>query len=194
MIPVVTALRERARGRVEIRLDGALWRTVPADAVVRSNLRVGRTLDRETARTLGRELRRAHALGVAARALRYRDMSRQRLEARLADRGAAGGARAEALETLERVGLVDDARVAVARAQTLAGRGYGDAAIRLALEGEGLEAEAVHAGLAALEPEGERARGFLEQRGEGVKTLRWLAAHGFDGSTLDEVGGFADGG
>ena len=152
-MPVITALRERARGRVEIHLDGALWRTVPADAVVRSGLRVGRALDREAARTLGRELRRAHALGVAARALRYRDMSRQRLEARLADRGAAGGARAEALETLERAGLVDDERVAVARAQALAGRGYGDAAIRLALEGEGLEAEAVQAGLAALEPE-----------------------------------------
>jgi SOS response regulatory protein OraA/RecX len=160
--------------------------------VVRSGLRVGRALDRETARTLGRELRRAHALGVAARALRHRDLSRARLEARLADRGAAGGARAEALETLERVGLVDDERVAVSRAQALAGRGYGDAAIRLSLEGEGLDGEAVQAGLAALEPEGERARGFLEHRGASVKTLRWLAAHGFDGSTLDDLGGFAD--
>jgi SOS response regulatory protein OraA/RecX len=153
---------------------------------------VGRALDRETARTLGRELRRAHALGVAARALRYRDMSRRRLEARLAGRGAAAGARAEALETLERVGLVDDERVAVSRAQTLAGRGYGDIAIRLALEGEGLEAEAVHAGLSALEPEADRARGLLARRGEGLKTLRWLAAHGFDASTLDDLGGFAD--
>lgn len=191
-MPVITALRERARGRVEIHLDGALWRTVPADAVVRSDLRVGRPLDREAARTLGRELRRAHALGVAARVLRYRDMSRQRLEARLADRGAAGGARAAALETLERVGLVDDERVAVARAQALAGRGYGDAAIRLALDGEGLEGEAVQAGLAELEPESERARGFLERRGGGVKTLRWLAAHGFDASTLEDLGGFAE--
>jgi SOS response regulatory protein OraA/RecX len=177
---------------VEIHLDGALWRTVPADAVVRSNLRVGRPLDRETARTLGRELRRAHALDVAARALRYRDLSRQRLEARLAGRGTAAGARAEALETLERVGLVDDERVAVSRAQALAGRGYGDAAIRLALEGEGLEAEAVRAGLATLEPEAVRARGLLERRGEGLRTLRWLAARGFDASSLDDLGGFAD--
>lgn len=159
---------------------------------MRSHLRVGRALDRETARALGRELRRAHALGVAARALRYRDLSRQRLDARLAGRGAAAGARAEALETLERAGLVDDDRVAASRARALADRGYGDAAIRLALEGEGLEAEAVHAGLAALEPEGERARGLLERRGEGQKTLRWLAARGFDASTLDDFGGFAD--
>ena len=53
----VTALHERPRGRVEIQLDGAPWRLVPADAVVRSGLSVGRALDRETARTLGRELR-----------------------------------------------------------------------------------------------------------------------------------------
>ena len=191
-MPVITALRERARGRVEIHLDGALWRTVPADAVVRSNLRVGRTLDRETARTLGRELRRAHALDVAARALRYRDMSRRRLEARLAARGAPGGARAEALETLERVGLVDDERVAVSRAQALAARGYGDAAIRHALEREGLDPELVHAGLATLPPEGERARGLLERRGGGLKTLRWLAARGFEASTLEDLAGFAE--
>jgi regulatory protein len=168
------------------------WRTVPADAVVRSNLRIGRALDRDTARTLGRELRRAHALDVAARALRYRDMSRHRLEARLADRGAPGGARAEALETLERVGLVDDERVAVSRAGVLAARGYGDAAIRHALEGEGLDPETVRAGLGAIEPEAERARGLLERRGEGLKTLRWLAARGFDASTLEDLGGFAD--
>jgi len=90
------------------------------------------------------------------------------------------------------VGLVDDERVAVSRAQALAGRGYGDTAIRLALEGEGLEAEAVHAGLSALEPEADRARGLLARRGEGLKTLRWLSAQGFDASTLDDLGGFAD--
>lgn len=190
----MTALRERACARVEVELDGAPWRTVPADAVVRSGLVVGRPLDRETARTLGRELRRAHALAVAARTLRYRDMSRQRLEARLAARGAAAGARAEALETLERAGLVDDERVAVARAHGLAAKGYGDTAIRLTLEGEGFDADAVEAGLAALEPEPERARGLVERRGAEPKTLRWLGARGFDASTLDDLAGFANDG
>ena len=57
-MPVITALRERPRDRVEIDLDGASWRLVPADAVVRAGLSVGRALDRETARALGRELRR----------------------------------------------------------------------------------------------------------------------------------------
>ena len=82
-MPVVTALRERPRGRVEIELDGAPWRLVPTDAVVRSGLFVGRALDRETARSLGRELRRAEALTRALRALTARDRSRRALDERL---------------------------------------------------------------------------------------------------------------
>src|SRR5439155_24276402 len=128
------ALHGRPRGKGGVELDGAPWRLVPADAAVRAGLSVGRALDRDTARSLGRELRRAEALGVAVRALRYRDLSRRRLEERLERRGARGDARAEALETLERAGLVDDRRVAAARACALAERGYGDAAIRFALE------------------------------------------------------------
>jgi hypothetical protein len=48
-VRVVTALHKRPRGRVEIQLDGSPWRLVPANAVVRSGLQVGRALDRETA-------------------------------------------------------------------------------------------------------------------------------------------------
>ncbi len=192
-MPVITALRERPRGRVEVDLDGAPWRLVPADAVVRTGLVVGRALDRETARALGRELRRSEALGVALRALRYRDYSRSRLEARLAGGGTSAATRHDALETLEQAGLVDDARVAGNRAQALAGRGYGDAAIRCSLAGEGLAAEVIDEALATLEPEPERARRLLGARGGTAKTVRWLAAKGFDAATLEDVGGFADG-
>jgi len=189
----VTALRERPRGRVEIELDGAPWRLVPADAVVRAGLSVGRTLDRDTARTLGRELRRSAALGVALRALRYGDYSRGRLEARLAMRGTRADTREDALATLEQAGLVDDARVAAGRASALASRGFGDAAIRLKLEAEGLGPEPVEEALAGLEAEPERARKLLSEQGGGAKTLRRLAARGFDPATLEELGGFADG-
>jgi SOS response regulatory protein OraA/RecX len=192
-MPVITALRERPRGRVEIDLDGKSWRLVPADAVVRSGLVVGRALDRETARALGRELRRSKALDVAFRALRHRDYSRSRIEARLAGRGTRAATLKDALETLERAGLVDDARVGSARAQELAGRGFGDAAIRYALEGEGLTAEVVEDAIAILDPEPERARVVLEARGRTPKTVRWLAAKGFDAATLEDLGGFADG-
>jgi SOS response regulatory protein OraA/RecX len=191
-MPVVTALRERPRDRVEVYLDGAAWRVVPADAVVRAGLAIGRALDRETARTLRRELRRSEALGVALRALRHRDQSRRRLEQGLARRGTHPEIRSDALEALERAGLVDDGRVASARAHALAGRGYGDGAIRFALEAEGIAAADVEAALAGLTPESERAHELLARRGRSAKSLRWLASKGFDAAALEDVVGFAD--
>jgi regulatory protein len=190
---IVTALRERPRDRVEVQLDGAPWRVVPADAVVRAGLLVGRTLDRETARALARELRRSRALTDAVRALRHRDVSRRRLDERLARRGAGAEARADALATLERAGLVDDARVAASRARSLAERGYGDAAIRFALEGEQLAPELVAEAVAALEPERERVKTLLSDPSDR-KALRRLAARGFAAETLEDVAGFANGG
>jgi regulatory protein len=191
-MPVVTALRERPRGRVEVELDGAPWRLVPSDAVVRAGLRVGGRLDRETARTLGRELRRAKALGVAVQALRYRDHSRRSLEQRLARRHVRPDASKAALEALERSGLVDDARVASARAEALADRGYGDAAIRFDLERQGLEGRVVDEAVAALVPEPQRARRLVGRRGADPKTARWLAARGFDAASVeDAIGPFA---
>jgi SOS response regulatory protein OraA/RecX len=193
MSPVVTALRERPRGRVEIQLDGVPWRLVPADAVVRTGLFVGRALDRETARTLGRELRRADALARALRALAPRDRSRRALADRLTHAGVRTDAREDVLATLERNGLVDDARVAATRAGSLADRGYGDAAIRYDLEREGVARELVDEALAGLEPELERARALVERRGPEPKTARWLASKGFEASNVDEaVGGFAE--
>lgn len=159
---------------------------------MRANLLVGWPLDRQAARSLGRELRRAEALGHAARALRHRSLSRGRLEARLAGRGAGAAARAAALETLERAGLVDDARLAAARAEALSGRGYGDGAIRFRLEQEGFGEEAAAAALEALEPEAERARRLVEGWGGGAKALRRLAGRGFDAATLDDLSRFAE--
>jgi regulatory protein len=190
---VVTALHERPRGRVEIQLDGSPWRLVPAAAVVRSGLQVGRALDRETARTLARELRHGDALARAARALGPRERSRLALDERLARAGVPTRTRGEALETLERVGLVDDARMSARRAEGLAERGYGDAAIRYDLEQEGIAPELVEEALTGLEPERERARALVERRGADVRTGRWLAARGFDAATVEDSlgGGFA---
>jgi regulatory protein len=190
---VITALRERPRGRVEIELDGAPWRVVPADAVVQTGLSVGRALDRETARDLAGALRRSRALGDAVRALRHRDLSRRRLEERLERRGARADARAEALAALERAGLLDDARVAAGRARSLAERGWGDAGIRASLEAEGIDATTLAEALAGLEPERERARRLLGAAPD-AKALRRLAARGFDVATLaDHAVPFADG-
>ena len=179
MARVVTALREQPRGRVEVHLDGAAWRLVPTDAVVRTGLVVGRTLDRETARTLGRELRRADALDRAARALRPRDRSRQALDDRLATAGIPAAARGDALDTLERVGLVDDARVATTRAAVARRAG-------LRRRGDPPRSRGRRGGRRARRGGSRRPRaragaraGLVERRGAAdPKTARWLAAKG----------------
>ena len=108
---------------------------------------------------LGGMTRSEDAVEPALRALRYRDRSAAELDARLERRGVGEAEREQALETLERIGYVDDERFARTRAEQLADRGSGDALIRHDLEGRGLAAELVEAALAALEPERERAAG-----------------------------------
>jgi SOS response regulatory protein OraA/RecX len=185
--PVVTALRERKRGRVAVELDGRPWRVLPTDAVVRAGLAVGRPLERAMARDLAREVRRARALTQAKRTLATSGRSRRELEQRLARAGHAGAARDEALETLDRAGLVDDARLAESRAQTLARRGHGDAAIRADLRKRLIAAEVAADAVAQLEPEVERLRRILEGQSLTPALLRRLAGRGFSRDSLDEI-------
>lgn len=135
----------------------------------------------------GEDAAEAAPLDIAIRALRHRDRSAAELEARLARRGVEEGERAEVLETLARLGYLDDARVACTRAEQLAARGSGDALIRHDLEGRGIDAELVEAAVAALEPESARAARIVEQRGPGVKTARYLASRGFGEDALHAV-------
>ena len=193
-MPTVTALHEDRRGRVVVELDGGPWRVVPADVVVRAELAEGRELDRAALRLLRRELRRAEALAVAARALHPRDLSEQRLAKRLERAKVAPAVRAEALETLGRAGLVDDARYARVRAGALAGRGYGDAAIAADLERDGVDRELSAQAVERLPPEAERAREIVGRRGPGGRTARYLASRGFGDDALEAAlgAGFAN--
>jgi SOS response regulatory protein OraA/RecX len=122
---------------------------------------------------------------LAARSLHYRDRSRSELDARLARAGIDDVARADALDTLERVGYVDDTRFAATRAAALAGRGYGDEAIRHDLAAHELGPEAIEAGLAALEPEATRAAALVERLGRTRKVAAQLARKGFGQDTLE---------
>jgi regulatory protein len=178
-VPAVTALRVERRGCVAVELDGSPWRTLPTEVVVRAGLVEGRSLDREALRVVRRELRRAEALGIAGRTLRARDLSRRRLAERLERAGVAPKVGEESLEALTRAGLVDDARFSRNRAEALARRGFGDAAIRHDLAGQGVESELAEAALLELDPETERARLVVERRGSGPRTARYLAAKGF---------------
>lgn len=182
----VTALRERRGGRlVDVELDGSPWRALPLDVVVRASLREGLDLDRPRLRELRRELRRAEALAVATRALSHRDLSRARLEERLAQRGVRDAPAAEAVEALARAGYVDDERVAHRRAESLAARGMGDAAIRWDLERQGVAEAIAVAALASLEPEPERARSVVAARGASLATARYLARKGFSDESVE---------
>jgi SOS response regulatory protein OraA/RecX len=190
-VPTVTALREDRRGRVAVELDGSPWRVLPVEVVVRSELAEGRALDRAALRVVRRELRRAEALAVAGRALRARDLSRDRLAERLQQRAVSPAVAAESLATLERAGLVDDRRVAQTRARALAERGWGDEAIRHRLRSEALQETVIEDAVAALEPESERARPVIARRGTGPRTARYLAGRGFGEDSVEAALGAA---
>jgi regulatory protein len=188
-VPKVTRLRDDRRGRVAVELDGAPWRTLPVDVVVRAGLTEGRELDRPALRLVRQELRRAEALAVAASALRRQDLSERGIAERLARASVAPAAVEESLAVLSRAGLVDDARFARTRAGSLAERGYGDAAIRHDLGRRGVAPEVIEAALESLEVEAERARRLVERRGPGVGTARYLASKGFGEEALEAAAG-----
>jgi regulatory protein len=119
------------------------------------------------------------ALESAFRALRHRDRSAAELRDWLARRKVPPAARAEAIETLTRTGLLDDARFAENRARVLAERGAGDALIRYELERAGVDGDVIEEALAGIEPEQTRAATIVRRRGAGAKTSRYLRSKGF---------------
>ncbi len=125
------------------------------------------------------------AVETALRALRFRDRTAAELEARLEQRGVGEAEREQALETLERIGYVDDERFARMRAEQLADRGSGDALIRDDLERRGVAAGVIELAIEALELERTRAGRIAERRGRGVKTARYLASRGFGEEALE---------
>jgi len=130
---------------------------------------------------------RDEALAVATRALARREHSAQGLRERLLRAGVSDTDADDALEELQRVGLLDDGRFANERARVLAERGKGDAAIRFDLERAGVEAPEVEEAMAALEPESERAARMVERRGPTAATARLLASRGFDEAVVEAL-------
>src|SRR5439155_25686106 len=99
-----------------------------------------------------------------------RDLSTRAVAERLERAAVAPAAVEESLDVLTQAGFLDDARFARARAEALAGRGYGDAAIRHDLERRGVAHEVVREALEELDPEPERARRVVERRGRAGRT------------------------
>jgi SOS response regulatory protein OraA/RecX len=188
-VPTITRLRARGPRQLAVELDGQPWRVVPAEAVLAAGLDVGDELDRERARRLRRELVRLGALSVAASALTRRERSARALAERLERVGTPPAARRRTIEVLQEAGLLDDARVARARAVALAERGYGDAAIDADLERQGIAAELRAEALERLAPERERLGLILERRGFGAATARYVAARGFGEESIAAAAG-----
>ena len=126
-------------------------------------------------------------LQVAVRALGHRDLSAAGVDARLARAGVDADEREETLETLRRVGYVDDGRFARRRAETLADRGWGDAGIGEDLERQGVPVELREEALGGLAPERERAAAVVGDRGASPRTARYLAGRGFAAETIEAV-------
>jgi regulatory protein len=191
-VPRLTALRRARPGTVLLEVDGEPWRRVPDDVVVRAGLAAGVELDRPTLRRLRAELSRARAVGLAARTVARRDVSVRELEDRLARAEVAPSTAVDVVAALQRVGAVDDARFARARAAALAERGYGDAAIGARLESAGVSEGLVREALAELPPESERARALVAREHDRAESVRLLARRGFSADTVEDVLGPLD--
>jgi SOS response regulatory protein OraA/RecX len=135
------------------------------------------------------------ALEAADRALAARDRSVHVLGERLRRAGIGDETVQETVDLLVGTGLLDDARLALRLAETLAERGLGDAAILCRLEAEGLDADVRSLALAELEPEGRRAVALAERESE--RGLRRLAAllvrRGFGEDAVEEALASLDG-
>jgi regulatory protein len=116
---------------------------------------------------------------AALRLLRHRERSVAQLDRELDARGVADDVRVEALDTLSRTGLVDDARFAGGRARSLSERGAADRLVRHDLAAAGVAPDVIEEAIAALQPESERAERIVARRGPSAKTARYLAAKGF---------------
>jgi regulatory protein len=129
------------------------------------------------------------AVDLAVQALRHRDRSRSQIDERLALAGVEDERRADALDALERIGYVDDARFAAQRAESLAGRGYGDGAISALLAADGVPPEVAAEAVGALRPEADRAADIIASLGASPRTAARLARKGFGEDAVDAAAG-----
>ena len=131
--------------------------------------------------------RRRSALETATAALARADRSAAGLAAYLERRGATADAAARAVEQLAEAGYVDDGRYAERRAEVLAGRGHGDAAIRFDLKKNGIDADAIEEALAGLAPERDRAAALLGGAPTALAGARRLAQKGFSADAIESA-------
>jgi regulatory protein len=127
------------------------------------------------------------AFAVVVGALARRDLTEVELDQRLARAGFTHDERADALARARTAGYIDDVRVALERANRLAGRGVSNALIRLELGRRGIADEELDAVIARLGDERDRAERLVEKSGDGARAARMLARKGFPPEIVDRV-------
>jgi regulatory protein len=141
------------------------------------------------------------ALAVALRLLRGRDKSRAQLEQALTHRGCDEKTTQEVLHRLEKLGYLNDERVAQERARRLLQTGFGPRGVAFKLEGLGIDEKMTLRALKAAQEqtgieEHEQARGLLERRWpqglprhprEKAKAARLLLSRGFSESIVESL-------
>jgi SOS response regulatory protein OraA/RecX len=132
---------------------------------------------------------------LAVEALARRDLSAGALGRKLRAAGVEERDERETLDWLASAGLLDDRRLAAARAQALCERGYGDLVIDARLEQEGIGREDRDAAIAELEPERERARRAARAAGaEGRRRVAGLLARrGYCDDSIESAVALLDG-
>lgn len=160
--------------------------------MLRCRLAAGVELDRPLLRRLRHELQDADALQRAGRALARRPLSERRLDERLERAGLAADVRRNAVTRLKASGLVDDAKLARGRADSLAGRGWGNSAIAARLAADGFGESAARAAIATLEPEIERAVAVVVNVPDRRKAWALLARRGFAPDSIETAIGTLD--
>jgi hypothetical protein len=153
-----------------------------------AGLTVGRPLDRHLHESSRARVRRAKALAAATRSLAASDRSQRALEQRLARAGHSAAAREDAIAALARAGAIDDARLAESRAELLARRGYGDAAIRADLRRRQIAPEvAASVRRCPSSPSSSGCGGRSRTRASRRRFCGAWPGRGFSRDTLDEI-------
>ena len=165
---------------------------MPDEVVLRHGLAAGVELDRPLLRRLRHELQHAEALQRAGRALARRPLSQQRLEERLERAALPTEARRSAVTRLKASGLVDDAKLASGRAESLAKRGWGNSAIAARLAAEGFGDPEAREAIEALEPEIQRVAPLVADIPDRRKAWALLVRRGFAHDSVENVLGTLD--
>jgi SOS response regulatory protein OraA/RecX len=93
---------------------------------------------------------------------------------------------------LKASGLVDDAKLASGRAESLAKRGWGNSAIAARLAAEGFGDQEAREAIEALEPEIQRVAPFVADIPDRRKAWALLVRRGFAHDSVEDVLGTLD--